>query len=248
MRKLTVLWPDMICLVAFILIVITMSGCTASGVAVPASIAPTINKLDMYGTINGYAFEGVGVVPAAKNYDMRIQSDADINLLTVATCHRNFSVEDAIKTGWFETNRGFEYQWTPAPGIEDTGSCLMRIGSYNKSVGGQNAWAIVDLCTNDMVLPALNECDGAQGQSHGCSICQTKNGLIERLVFDTPVKVELKDLTPNCTGTLSADGKTWEYVMGLGECVQIFAEIAKPHRMHRHTTEGYNNILYRGGN
>jgi hypothetical protein len=240
-------WFMTILLLTAIFIALTLAGCTSPQGSIPSVIQPQVNKYDMHGTINGYEFAGVGIVPAASQYDMRIESDADINLLTVQTCHRNFSVEDAIKTGWFESNRGFNYVWRPAAGIEDEFSCIIRIGSYNKSVGGQNAWAIVDICDKTVSLPAMNYCDGSQGQSHGCSVCQTHVGLIERLGFDAPVIIDSSAITAACPGSLSQDGKVFEYQMGLGECVYRFAEKASPHRKHRHTTEGYNNILYRGG-
>ncbi len=231
----------------WLILILLSIGCSGLQSASVPVLSPIVNKLDMYGTINGYPFSGVGVVPAAAKYDMRISSNADINLLTVQTCHRNFSAEDVITTGWFNSRRGFNYVWVPTPGIEDTYSCLIRIGSYNKSVGGQNAWAVVDIASPDLTLPAMNLCDGVQGQSHGASICQTKSGLIERLVFESPVVIAAGALTPECRGTLLPGGKIWEYVMALGECVVRFMEIQKPHRMHRHTTEGYNNVIYRGG-
>lgn len=231
-------------LVAFIMVNL---GCAVSPVATQPAAPPAVNKFDMFGTINGQSFTGAGVIPIANSYDMKISSRADVNMIMVQTCHRNFTADDVIKQGWLQQNRTYDYKWTPAPGIEDSGSCLIRIGSYNKNVGGQNAWAIIDVETPDMTLPAVNECDGDLSEVKGVSMCQTKAGLIERLIFDVPVKVDTAAIPVQCRGLLDLAGKVWEYQAGLGECVVIFDEVAVPHRMHRHTTEGYNNVIYRGG-
>lgn len=231
-----------------VLLFLLLNACAISPVNTSAPAAPpAVNKFDMYGTINGEAFNGVGVIPAATSYDMVISSRSDINMLTVQTCHRNFLADDVITQGWIKKNKTYEYKWTPAPGIEDDGSCIIRIGSYNKSVGGTNAWAVIDIQTPDMTLPAMNECDGVQTQTQGVSMCQTLKGLIERLTFAVPVKIDTAAIPAGCAGTLSANGMVWEYQMGQGECVVIFDTIEAPHVMHRHTTEGYNNVIYRGG-
>lgn len=221
-------------------------GCSPTVTSAQAPLgAQTVNKYDMYGSINQTDFRGVGVVPQAKQYGILVSSRSDVNLISIQTCHRSFSQEDVITTGWFSPNHGFKYVFTPAPGIEDTGSCLIRIGSYNKEVGGQNAWAVIDIATPDTQLPAVSYCDGSQ-TSGTVTMCQTHAGLVERLVFETPVVTAEKSLPEGCKGALLDGGKIWEYEQPLGECVVIFMEKDKPHRRHRHTTEGFNNVLYRG--
>lgn len=230
------------CLI-LILFIFFLNGCsTLSTISGPSTGA--IYKNDILGTINGVAFNGVGVIPASPQYDMKITSRVDVDLLTIKSCHRDFSVESAIKLGWFESKRSYEYIYNPMPNIEDLGSCLVHIGSYSQA-SGQNAWGVVDFETPDADLPAENICDGADKMTNGVSICQAQAGLIQEIVFKTPVKQSGK-LDPKCQMT-SGDGLRWQYHMPLGECVIAFGEINEPYRIHRHDTIGFTDILIRGG-
>lgn len=203
-----------------------------------------IYKNDIKGTINGAPFDGVGVVPYSQSYDMKIVSRVDVDLLTVKSCHRDFSVESAIQLGWFQSKRGYEYQYVPVQGIEDFGSCLVHIGAYNKA-DGQNAWGVIDFETPGETLQAENQCNGSSQQTNGVSICQSEVGLIQELIFQTPVRMSTK-VDPKCLITPPPDGLRWQYHVPSGECVMAFGEINPPYRIHRHTSEGYTDILIRG--
>jgi len=223
------------------ILLILLSGCASFQLPSGAPNPNTIFKYDLKGTVNGLPFDGTGVIPYAPSYTIRITSRVDVDLFTVASCHRDFSVESAINLGWFQKKRGYEYEYTPSQGIEN-GSCLVRIGAYNKDKGA-NAWAIIDFQSPNEAMPALNLCNGAQLQEGGVSICQSRVGLIQRLVFTNKVQ-HSSLIDPKCDFK-SADGLTWEYQMPQGECVIAFKEIGGS-RIHRHTTIGYNDILIRG--
>lgn len=211
----------------------------------PSAPAPeVVYKYDLRGSVNGMRFDGIGVFPKAPFYDMRIESRVDVDLFTVTSCHRDFSVESAIKIGWFEDKKGYSYRYNPTPGIEDLSSCLVKLGSFNRDKG-QSAWGLIDFRTDDATLPAMNYCNGASGQTGGTSFCQSRAGLIQRLVFDVEVAVDASNLKSACVPS-TKDNKTWEYQIALGECVIAFMEKAVPNRVHRHTTVGYNQILIRG--
>src|ERR1700685_4466738 len=143
-----VIWSAVIMGVLFCLCVAFLefvTGCSMlQSVSTNAVSGNAIYKYDMMGTINGVPFDGVGVIPLSSTYQMHIESREDVDLLTVTSCHRDFSVESAIQTGWFKLNRGYDYEYIPVIGIEDKGSCIVRIGAYNKSPGGQDAWALID--------------------------------------------------------------------------------------------------------
>jgi len=223
---------------------LAMTACqTAQGIVTAAAGNQTSYKYDMSGTINGTKFNGVGVIPASPKYEMSIESQVDVDLLTVTSCHREFSVESAISVGWFKQKRGYTYEYNPSQGLEDVGSCLVRIGSYNKA-DAQNAWAIVDFETPDATLPAESLCNGSDDKTNGVSICQSREGLIQVIKFDTPVRVS--DKIPDGCKPSSDDLMTWTYRAYAGECVVAFQEISGLHRVHRHTTIGYNQIQVRG--
>lgn len=228
------------------LVTLFLSGCADLQTAVestPQNQSADF-RYDLYGTVNGAAFNGVGVVPFSKTYSMNIISKVDVDLLRITSCHRDFSAESAIKLGWFDSKRGYNYVFNPSAGIEDVGSCLVRIGAYNKDKG-QNAWGILDFESPDRTFPAQNLCDGKAAGSNGVSICQSKAGLIEKIVFPLPA-IQSAKVDPKCVMKKPADGMTWEYVLQPGECVMEFMELAAPNRLHRHTTIGYSDIEIRG--
>ena len=208
---------------------------------------PQTNVVYMYdlkGTVNNTAFDGVGVIPYAGVYDMKIESKVDVDLLEINSCGRNFHQESAIVAGWFKPRRAYEYIFQPDPAIENYGTCLVRFRAYNKAQG-QNAWAIIDFETPDAALPAAIFCNGENSQSNGVSICQSKAGVIQRVSFDVKVKQASANLDPRCRMT-SVDGHVWEYSMPTGECVSVFMEVGGQHRLHRHTTVAYTDYQIRG--
>ena len=228
-----------------VLFMFSIIGCVSTPL-VQGPQAGVIFKYDIKGTINGAAFNGVGVVPYAPNYDMKIISTVDVDLLSVTSCHRDFTVESAIEVGWFQPKRGYSYNYAPARGLEDVGSCLVRFGAYNKAKG-QNAWGIVDFETPDTDLPAENVCDDQDETTNGVSICQSRAGLLQKIIFETPVRQSVKFLNPKCVIKPPADGKNWTYETPLGECVIAFGETVPPYRIHRHTTIGFTDVQIRGG-
>lgn len=233
----------------FIFCCLSMVGCQTP-LSGPAQDALTrvssgaVYKYDITGSVNGSAFDGVGVIPYSADYKMDIVSKVEVDLLTVTSCHRDFSVESAIKLGWFQSKKGYSYDYNPSIGIENSGSCLVRIGAYNRDKG-QNAWGIIDFETPEATLPATNYCNGASIKANGVSICQSKTGLIQRIVFDVPVTTAQVSLDSKCHMT-SKDQMTWEYQLPAGECVIAFRELAAPNRIHRHTTVAYTDVLIRG--
>lgn len=224
---------------------ILLFGCATVPNPVSPGPSPNTNfKFDLVGDVNGTPFDGIGVIPAAKSFTLTVTSPVDVDLLTIDTCHRSFSVESAITSGWFRPRRGYVYTFIPAHGIEDLGTCLLRIGAYNKS-GQPQAWALIDFLTPESTLPATNWCDGDHGTTHGVSMCQSRAGLDEQIVFDVPVMMSTM-VDPRCAIKIPKDGKTWFYTLASGECIFYWMEIAPPHRFHRHTTIGYQSVQIRG--
>jgi hypothetical protein len=228
-----------------------LSACAAipSVIVAPTSQTTPDHKFqyDLKGDINGYHFDGVGTVPLNDQnaYTLNVTSDVDVDLMTITTCHRDWSDQDQPITsgGWFTPHRGFTFTFSLAHGIEDYGTCLLRIGAYNKG-GNPQQWAIVDFLTPDSELPAVNKCNGDQGTTHGVSICQSKAGLDEEIDFASPV--EIADATNvNCKPRVPKDGMHWIYTLPNQECVVYFMEVAAPHRFHRHSFFGYTQIQLR---
>lgn len=240
--------------ILLVLLAFLFTGCTTGSVTstltntqIKAMTAEdVVYKYDMLGSINDTPFDGVGVIPLSKQYVLKVESRENVDLLTINSCHRNYSAESAIQQGWFKKKRGYQYTYNPAPGIEDKGSCTLRFGSYNKSPNGQIAWGLVDFETPEAVLWANNFCDGNATQTHGVSVCQSKEGLIQKITFAVPVQLMMDLLPERCKIPVPADGLVWEYYMPRGECVYAFRQIGGTKAIHRHTTVGYNQIFIRG--
>lgn len=240
----------LISLFGAVLVAALFSSCALAPQVLPAPAGPSPNtefKYDLHGDINGVPFEGVGAIPLSPDneYTLNVESDVDVDLITITTCHRDWSDQDQpIKVGgWFKPGRGFTFKFSLTKGIEDYGTCLLRIGAYNKQ-GNPQAWALIDFITPDSTLPAYQKCNGAEGKTRGVSICQSKAGLDQEISFASPVLTA--DVTdPKCKPLVPKDGKTWIYVLPVGECVVYFMEKAPPHRFHRHTFVGYKNIQLR---
>jgi hypothetical protein len=165
-----------------------------------------------------------------------------VDLVTVTTCHRDWSDQDrpVQHGGIFTPKRDFKFQFELAKGIEDWGTCLLRVNAFNKA-GQPQQMALLDFETKDSTLPAKIYCDGDSYQAGGVSICQSKAGLDEEIVFDAPVW--LSDKTkPECHPHTPKDGTHWIYHLPQSECVVYFIEQTPPHRIHRHTFSGYKNI------
>lgn len=224
--------------VAFIL------SCASTPLSVPPATGPGPNtdfKYDLTGDINGTPFDGVGVIPLAKSYVLHVKSDVDVDLMKITTCHRDWDDQDhPIQDDWFKPKRQFTFEFTQADGIENLGTCLLRIGAYNKS-GNPQAWATLDFQTPESTLPAFQKCNGAQGNTGGVSVCQSLVGLDEEIDFDMPVEVSSM-IMPQCKPHPPKDQKHWLYTLAQGECVVYYQEIAPPHRLHRHTSVGYKQI------
>lgn len=223
-----------------------LGGCSLN-LPLPSMSANVAYKYDMKGTANGVPFNGVAVIAHAASYDIKLESPIDIDLLTITSCHRDFSADQTDKAHWFKKKRGYEYIYTPAPLIEDQGSCLLRLGQFSASKGRETL-GVLDFATTLETIPAENDCDGRVYKSTGVSICQAKVGTYQVLRFQQKVQVANSD--PKCQFT-TIDGMNWAYLVPAGECVTAFSgvpttgSVPGPMTFHRHTVIGYTDIPIR---
>lgn len=201
----------------------------------------TFYKRDMIITVNGFKSEGVIVVPQSESYSLDIKAKGNLDLFTMESCHREESVEDAGEGGIFGDGHRVKRTYKPVAGIETGSSCPVRLGGYERT-RGRNSWALIDFEGPDTNLPAVMKCNGNVWNSRGVTVCQSKAGLIEQIEFPTKVIV---NPDPNCPIKRPADLMTYRFTMSPRECVFNFMEIAIPHREHRLTTLGYQEILLR---
>ncbi len=224
-------------------------GCANTPLNVPSSNAPGPNtnfRYELTGDINGMAFDGVGVIPLAKHYTLHVKSAHNVELMHITTCHRDVTDQDQpiVQDGWFVPHHQYTFEFDQADGIENYGTCLLRVGAYNKD-GNPQDWAVIDFQTPESTLPAFQKCNGDAGKTGGVSICQSQAGLDEEIDFDVPVETSTAT-SAQCQPHQPHDLKHWLYTLALGECVVYYQEIAPPHRLHRHTSVGYKQVQLRG--
>jgi hypothetical protein len=202
-------------------------------------------KRDMMLTVNGEQFEGVMVARKAAKYAMRIQARGTLDLFTFETCHREIAKPDAGKSGLFGDRRQQDETYVPVPGLEDVDSCPVKLGGYERD-GGRTSWGIVDFEDDRHTLAAEVKCNGEHYGANGVSICQSKKGLLQEIIFPVEVIYSPDPKQPACSLLgIPTDGKRFRFKMPSGECVHAFLEDGPKRRQHRLTTFGYEAILIR---
>lgn len=220
----------------------------------PAAQPQTVYDLDLGGTIDGVPWEGTFVGSIATSHDITIQSKTDVNYFRVISCHRFQEFSDVIQTGWLRPNRGFEFTYDMASGIEDNGLCVLRLQAYSKQIDSDgnpvgSAFALGLFHNGSFTLPAENICNGADGGATGTSICKSMQGLEQRLKFSEQVIIanqqpQDSNLPPPCQGKF-IDANTFSYHLPAGECMIVFASTKAPHRMAVHLGFGFTKTQYR---
>jgi len=227
-------------LVAFIWLLAALTSCAS----IPAAQKLDQNifyKRDMLITVDGISREGVLVAPAASRHSFDVSAKGKLDLFTFETCHREETREKAGQGGLFSDKRRVQFSYIPSPGIETEGACPVKLGGYEQS-GGRHSWAMIDFESADATLPARVKCNGENYSSRGVTICQSRVGLIQEIIFPAEVIV---NPDPACPMERPKDLKAYRFSMPPRECVFNFMEKAEPHREHRLTTVGYDGILVR---
>ena len=218
----------------FALSVVVLMSCSSS----PTMVVDEYYKHDLTISGDGREFKGVGVLKA-KAQKIKIKSPGEISLLTITTCFRDFSVEP--DKNWLENKRVYEYVYTPADDLELSGSCMMRINSFDRT-GKRHGWALVDFETSDSKMTYQLQCNGTDKSVAGVGICQTRAGLYQILHFQKPVIAG----TPmaRCAKAVTDDDLTFQIETSSGECVYMFKEKGAAN-YSRLTTVGYDKIPIR---
>lgn len=233
--------------------VLQIVGC--GSIPLPQTQTNIVYKLDLNGLIDGKRWDGTAIGSATQSHDITIESPTDVNWMRILSCHRFESYPDVIKTGWFRVNRGYRYHYQEAPGIEDTGLCVLRLQAFTKALKSDgspqgSAYALMLFHNSQFTLQAQNICNGEQGTGTGTTICQSMNGLRQRLKFTEQVITTSNpsdgtNAPSPCQGHF-IDAYTWEYETSLGECMVVFGTTAKPHKFSVHMAYGFNTDQYRG--
>jgi hypothetical protein len=214
-----------------VILALLVMGCTSSGVA-PVELGKTYKK-SLHMQVNDRTGIGMMTVPLNLKMNITIQIPQKAEILRLSTCHREETVE---KTGW-QDRKSHTWAITLIEGIETIGECPIRIDALD--LEGESSWGFIDIVNEEMY--ATLQCNGVTSWPKGVSVCQSREGLLQRIVFDGPTESEL--VTEGCPPLDVLKSKPgYNVTTGKGVCVYLFMEKSTG-KFHRLTTFGYNSVL-----
>ncbi len=148
-------------------------------------------RAEMLFTFGGNTYEGLAVTKLTGPIDIQIYSPITLNRVEISTCSRHEVIRNTTK-GWFDSVKNtMVYRYIPTA-YELEGHCPIHFQAFNDHV--QKAWGMIAF-RNDQTMPARMDCNGVGWSFSGISMCQTKAGLEQQLVFKSPTEFEA---TPEC--------------------------------------------------
>lgn len=209
----------------------------------------TLYRADIVVGVNGVYDEGVFAANGAQRYEIHAIAAADLDMILVRTCHREWTKQKAwnvtqkVQTGWFgftrtiEAKREIKFTYVPDPEIEAVGACPMEIRGFSQS--GQNSWALVDFRTPLEELTFRLKCNGVSSVQKGVAACQARQGLYQKVSFDEETTV----LPDESCSLGKTKGSEFEFRMPSGTCVYRFQSASG--KVGRLTLVGYDGVLIR---
>ncbi len=186
-----------------------------------------VYKMDLELTVNGISGNGMMVVPNATVYEIEARAPGSVEILTMQTCHREIVMN--------RSGERVRLRLEPTE-IERSGYCPVTISAFSPKF--RYAGGFIDPQASDASLTASLICNGAASASAGVSVCQSRTGLAQKIVFESEVQVgPSKCGAPKDLG----DKKSFELRLSTGMCVYAFKEI-NGSRIHRLTTNGYEEF------
>lgn len=230
-----------------IILMIFITGCSTTSYIRPELSADINYQKDLKMIITpagGRAKEilGMGVVPKAKSYKIRIEPPGKADMITVLSCHREMKTPNPKKRGGWFSKKYYEFEIFPTEEHEVEKACSFDTGVYEKKKG-RHAWGLIVIESDLAKLAATTKCNGKTTVFGGTSVCQAKAGLIESIHFDRPV---IATEVVGCTLQKPADGRNWIYVMPRNECIVYFVDKKNADNFHKSVLFGYDTIPIRG--
>lgn len=190
-------------------------------------------------------FCGVGVLPYIDQYKLTIEAHGKLNFFAVTTCHEESTSENP-DGGFFSRKKGIT-TINYVPTIERGRACPLYISTYSKRQ--KHGHAIMAFEDPRFQLKSKLYCNGFIKSYNGVSICAVREGLIQKIVFDEPVKLvkpaigAAEKLKP-CP-SMGEDYQTeYEFKMPKRECIYQF--IGKNSRkIHQFFSIGYEDLIIR---
>ena len=197
-------------------------------------------KRDMTIFINGQKHYGMAVAKPSHSYKLKIHAKGKLDLLTIASCHREVVKEHAGEGGLFGDRKKAKFRYNPIEGIETVYPCPLRINGYEEQKQ-RHSQAFIDFESYKFNLRAVLSCNGRITGVKGVSVCQARAGLIQEIKFISPVNTAFDD---DCSIPIPNDKMRFQFKIPEGQCAFVFEDM-QTGELHRLTTYGYNDILLR---
>ena len=190
-------------------------------------------------------FCGVGVLPFADKYKLEINSEAKLDMFAITTCHREKTTHNADK-GIFRKDGRIKIEFVPT--VEKNRACPLYVGAFSRA--GKHAWGVVAMESPAYQLQAKVFCNGETFDANGVAICQSRTGLMQKLVFPEPIKItkpingpaDRKEDCPELKASNS--GHTIEFKIPNREC--LYGIIGKKsYKAFQFYTIGYEELVVR---
>lgn len=183
-------------------------------------------------------------IPKADSYNIKLESAGNMDMVLWRSCAREDSGSQK-KPGFFifSGNNKTEYVYNPLPGLEDTGTCPLRIDVYEVEKG-QHSWAFLEFEHPDYLLPFDLDCNGRKKTFSGVGTCQQKAGLLARVHFDEPIMFAPPE-PDKCPTPKRIEKGVYKWEVGTGECLYHFKTSAG--LLGKFISIGYQGVLIRGG-
>jgi hypothetical protein len=196
-------------------------------------------------SVDGKTGLGALTVPKKEKYDIWLSSLGNMDLFRITTCHRETILKGVGFKGNFlgigKNDKLTNIKYSPVKDIEDNGTCPVEFGFYEKKKG-RHSWGVLIIESNNLLLPSTTKCNGETLENSGVSVCQSRAGLIQRIVFSEAVVFQIPK--NGCKYDFKiTDNKVFEYRMPEGECMVYFQEINDNGRIAEHYDYGYKKIL-----
>lgn len=196
---------------------------------------------------NKLKFCGVGVLPYKPFYKITVNSPGKLNFFSLTSCHEEDTTENADR-GIFNKNGRIKIRYKPD--LEQGLACPLYVAAFSKRQ--RHAWGILAFEHPRFKLKARMRCNGYTAITNGVSMCQSRNGLVQELVFDEEVK--LMDPVLGSGGRVeecpslektTKDFKRFLFRLPKRECVYGFIG-KKSRKIHKFYAIGYEDIILRG--
>lgn len=183
-------------------------------------------------TVNGE--EAVGTLSAKKksHYHMEIYVPQKPRLVKLTSCHQEKVFQ--------KPGKSIEFDYRPDPDVE-AGElpCIVEISALEDS--GKNQWGMIDFKLPSETLSATVYCNGDVFTTKGSHICQSRQGLIQKVEFDRTITSYAPE---GCNKIEPEKGKQFYFSTTEGNCFYLFYDEAGS--LYRLVTFGYNEVLLDG--